>query len=92
MWSGQLCDVNTHFQDITQRLVLKVLPRIYLSSLGVAGKVSVKKILKTFGPPSGVVLELRRLISNKKWANAWLILRYIGVGWFLIMDIYWRNN
>ena len=67
---------------------MKVLPRIYFSSLGVAGKASVKKILKMFGPSSGVVLELRRIISNKKWANAWLILRYIGLGWFLIMDIY----
>ena len=89
---NQLCNVNTRFQDITQRLALKVLPRIYFSSLGVAGKVSVKKILKMFGPSSGVVLELRRITSNKKWANAWLILRYIGLGWFLIMDIYWRNN
>ena len=89
---NQLCNGNTRFQDITQRLVLKVLPRIYFSSLGVAGKASVKNILKMFGPSSGVVLELRRITSNKKWANAWLILRYIGLGWFLIMDIYWRNN
>ena len=89
---NQLCNVNTRFQDITQRLASKVLPRIHFSSLGVAGKVSVKKILKMFGPSSGVVLELRRIISNKKWANAWLILRYIGFGWFLVMDIYWRNN
>ena len=40
---NQLCNVNTRFQDITQRLALKVLPPIYFSSLGVAGKVSVKK-------------------------------------------------
>ena len=40
---NQLCNVNTCFQDITQRLALKVLPLIYFSSLGVAGKVSVKK-------------------------------------------------
>ena len=59
---NQLCNVNTRFQDITQRLALKVLPRIYFSSLGVAGKASVKKIPKMFGPSSGVVLELRRII------------------------------
>ena len=40
---NQLCNVNTRFQDITQSLALKVLPRIYFSSLGVAGKASVKK-------------------------------------------------
>ena len=49
----------------------------------------VKKIIKMFGPSSSVVLELRQIISNKKWVNAWLILHYIGLGWFLIMDIYW---
>ena len=62
---NQLCNVNTRFQDITQRLALKVLPRISFSSLVGAGKVSVKKILKMFGPSSVVVLELRRIISKK---------------------------
>ena len=89
---NQLCNVNTRFQHITQRLALKPLLRIYFSSLGLVGKASVKKILKMFGPSSGVVLELRRIISNKKWANARLILRYIGPGRFLIMDIYWQKN
>ena len=36
---NQLRNVNTRFQDITQRLALKVLSCIYFSSLGVAGKV-----------------------------------------------------
>ena len=89
---NQLCNINTRFQNITQRLALKPLLRIYFSSLGLAGKASIKKILKMFGPSSGVVLELRRIISNKKWANARLILRYIGLGRFLIMDIYWQKN
>ena len=51
---NQLCNVNARFQGITQRLALKVLLRIYFSSLGVAGKASVKKILKMFGPSSGL--------------------------------------
>ena len=33
-----------------------------------------------FGPSSGVVFELGRIISNQKWANAWLVLGYIGLG------------
>ena len=36
-----------------------------------------------FGPLSGM-FELR-LISNQKWANAWLALRYIGLGYFFII-------
>ena len=89
---NELCKVNSRFQNITQRLALKFLPCIYFSSLNVAGKVRVKKIIKMFGPSSGVMLELRQIIANKKWANAWVILRYTGLGWFLIMDIYYRNN
>ena len=36
-----------------------------------------------FGPSSGVMFELQRKIS--KWANAWLALRYIGLGCFIII-------
>ena len=46
------------------------------SSGGVAGNVSVKKLIRMFGPSSGVDLELRRIISNQKWVNACLVLRY----------------
>ena len=35
------------------------------------------------GRSSGVTFELRRKIS--KWANAWLALRYIGLGCFIII-------
>ena len=33
------------------------------------------------------MFDLRRIISN-----AWLVLRYIGLGGFIIMDIFWRNK
>ena len=50
--------------------------------------MSVLKILiRMFGPSSGVVFELWRKVSNQKWANAWLVLRYICLSWFIIMDI-----
>ena len=38
-----------------------------------------------FGPASGVMFELWRIISNQKLANAWLVLPYIGLGWFIII-------
>ena len=41
-----------------------------------------------FGPASGVMFELWRIISNQKLVkslNAWLVLRYIGLGWFIII-------
>ena len=45
-----------------------------------------------FGPSSSVVLELQRIISNQKWANASLVLHYIGLGWFIIMDIFCESS
>ena len=83
---NQLCKVNTRFREITHRLV-SILPRIYFSTDGEAGSISVKRLIKKFGPSSGVVLEVRRIISSQKWENAWLALRFLGLGWFIILDI-----
>ena len=50
-------------------------------------------IIKCLGLSSGVVFESRRIISTQKWANAcWLVLRYIGLGWFIIMDIFGETS
>ena len=62
--------VNTRFRDLTQRLAFQILPRIYFFSGGVVGNVSVKKVIRMCGSSSGVLLELRRIISSKKWADA----------------------
>ena len=78
--------VNTCSCDLTQRLAFQILPRIYFSSGGVAGNVGVKKLTRLFEPSSGVVLE-RRIISNQKCSKGWLVLRYIALGWFIIMDM-----
>ena len=69
-----------------ERLAFQILPRIYFSSDGVAGNVGFKKLTRLFEPSSGVVLE-RRIISNQKWSKGWLVLRYIALGWFIIMDM-----
>ena len=49
--------VNTRFRDLAQRLAFQILLGIYFSSGGVAGNVSVKKLIRMFGPLSGVLLE-----------------------------------
>ena len=62
--------VNTRFRDLTQRLAIQILPRIYFFSGGVVGNVSVKKLIRMCGSSSGVLFELRRIISSQKWADA----------------------
>ena len=88
--------INTRFCDLTHSLAFQILPRvprIYFSSGGVAGNVGVKKLTRLFEPSSGVVLAIeRRIISNQKWSKGWLVLRYIALGWFIIMDTFWRNK
>ena len=69
---NQLFKVNTRFRDPHAGSV-QILPRIYFSCGGMAGNVHVKKLIRMFGS-CGVVFELRRIISNQKWANACLVL------------------
>ena len=61
---------------VTRRMAFQILPRIYLPCGGVAGNVSVQKLIKMFWPSSVVVFELRRIFSYQKQASAWLVLRY----------------
>ena len=48
---------------------------------------ALKILIRMFGPSNAVVFELRPIISNQKWANAWFVLCHIGLRWFIIMDI-----
>ena len=85
---GLPTDVKLILVFVTYRMAFQILPRIYFSCGGVAGNVSVKNILiRMFGPSTGVVFELRPIISNQKWANAWMVLR-----WFIITDILLNNK
>ena len=44
---------------------------------------ALKNIIRMSGRSSGVTFELWRKIS--RWGNAWLALRYIGLGCFIII-------
>ena len=58
-----------------------LLPKIYCRN-GPPGEISVRRLIKEFGPSSGLILELNR------WHHAWLELYAIGLGWFRINNIY----
>ena len=88
---NNLCKVNVRFRDITRRLV-SMLPIIYLSDGGELGIVSVRSLIKKFGSSSDVVLEVRRIIASPNWANAWLDLQFHSLGWFIILNVFWRKH
>ena len=88
---NNLCKVSLRFQDITRTLV-SMLPRIHIANGGEVGIVSIRKLIKRFGSSSGVVLEIRHIVASPNWANAWLELRFRGLGWFIIQNIFWRKK
>ena len=70
-------------------------PRIYLPELmdfADLHHVSVRRIILMKGKGSGVVNEIKQLINSVNWANAWIKVRFTGLGWFTIECIYWRKR
>ena len=37
-------------------------------------KVSIRKIMKTFGPNSGVATSLAEILDDNKWRSAWVVI------------------
>ena len=55
-----------------------LLPKIYHCD-GSPGIISVWRLIKEFGPSSGLILEFRRIINSNGWHHAWLELYAIGL-------------
>ena len=75
-----LCRVNRRFREVTERLY-GMLPRVHISGGLQSRVVSVRSLIKKYGLSSGLVIELRRIISNPKWADAWLELNKEEYDW-----------
>ena len=46
--------------------------------------MSVLKIMKTFGPNSGVATILAEIVDNKKWRSAWVVISPLTANVLLI--------
>ena len=53
-------------------------------------KVSVRKIMKTFGPNSEVATSLAEIVNNKKWRSAWVVINPDKHSWYIIERYYWK--
>ena len=79
---------------------LNLLPRIYIPCEDILPKarrgqnvrVNMQRIIKNAGSFSGLSIELKRILNHPQWNNAWLTLRLIGYGWFLIFNIEWKSK
>ena len=55
-------------------------------------KVSVRKIMKTFGPNSGFATGLGEIADDKKWRSAWVVINPDKHSWYIIERYYWKLN
>lgn len=84
--------VSRFFRDTVDK---QPLPKVYipeLSNILDIRLVSVRKIMLLKGKASGAVIRLREIINHVKWASAWISFVALGLGWFGISSIFWRNG
>ena len=72
--------------------VTRMLPKVYIPRSVEYHVISVRRIIKEYGPSSGLVIELRRIISYPKWANAWLAIERGEYGWYMIKIIFGKRD
>ena len=53
-------------------------------------KVSIRKIMKTFGSYSEVATSLAEIVNDKKWRSAWLANNPGKHSWHIIEHYYWK--
>ena len=91
----------SRFNHILQTKKKTLLPRIYMTfPNGVfeslprwndTRKVSVRKVMKIFGPFSGVAISLAEIVDDKKWKFAWLVIKPKVQSWYTIERYYWKS-
>ena len=87
----KLCGVNKRFRAVTRNLS-SMLPRVYIRG-GVQFRIlSVRSLIKRYGTSSGLVMELRPIISSSKWASAWLEVQEDEYDWYFIKKIFWKKS
>ena len=88
----RLRGVNSRFRAVAQNLT-GMLPKVYIPRGVEYHVISVRRIIKEYRPSSGLVIEVRRIISNPKWANAWLDIERGEYGfWYIIKRIFWKKR
>lgn len=54
--------------------------------------ISLMWLYKSAGYNSGLAMRLKELFKkNKKWIQAWVVLKSVGHGQYKITDIYWKT-
>ena len=96
-WPNHICrvyqrlnNVNARFRQCVKKL-RPLLPRVHYPS-GQPGIISVCKLIRQYGSGSGLLLEIKIIISHPRWNSVWLRLVMEGLGKFIIFNIFWRKG
>lgn len=84
-----IAKVGEHLRELI-RLMAILKPRIYIApyiQLNNRNPVSVRFLLMRAGGNSGLILAIKQIIKDRRWANAWLRLRMSGIHWYDIIDV-----
>ena len=95
LFAGNACQtlrkVNTRFRALVHCLK-RFLPRLHVSDGLKSCLISARSLLKKDGPLSSLLIELKKIISSPKWANAWLEVQVDELDWYVIIGIFWKRN
>ena len=83
--------MNSRVRAVAQNLT-RMLPNVYIPHGVQYHVISVRRIIKEHGTSSGLVIELRWILSNPKWANAWLDIERREYGWYMIKTFFWKKR
>ena len=83
-----------------QQMGLVHLPRIninpcdYLPKPRKNGELveSIQRLIRDFESPSGIIMELKRIVQSRFWNKAWLVLLSGNYGCYIIKTIFWKKK
>ena len=72
--------VNTRFRTLVRRLK-RFFPMLHVSGGLKSCLISARSLFTKYGPLSGLMIELKKIISSPKYANAWLEVQADELDW-----------
>ena len=84
--------VNSFFRDAVAMIPLSQLHINYFVLPHVPNPVSVRRLVRGAGRGSGLAVELRRILANRRWFDAWLWLREEDHRTFHVVNVWYRRH
>lgn len=91
--------VNKFWEIIMTSKGRQFLPNVYVPRVDILPKaiqgrivVNVQRIIRNFGPFSGLSLELKNIINHPRWNSAWIEIVVYAYGWYVLENLFWKSR